>query len=277
MKKILFPTDFSKSAKNAFEFADNLAKQLNATIDLVHVFDIPSRCHSAADALNPDYYTNLIAEHKEIAKKRMSEFAKTNGEKIAIFSVFVPEEITNIALEGEYDLIILGTKGADNPVEKLLGSIASRTMMNAPCPVLAIPEGAVYQGLKHIAYASDFNPTDVVAVEQLTKFSGSLGAELSYIHIDTSPEIGAFQDTILKKVPHEFTGFTTINNTSVQKGLDEYIEKTEVDLLALFMPKRKLWERLFHLSFSKKYMLYTKIPLLVFRELVINNLPIMAK
>lgn len=266
MKKILFPTDFSKSAKNAFEFADNLAKQLNATIDLVHVFDIPSRCHSAADALNPDYYTKLIAEHKKAAEVRLREFANVNGKIIATFDLFAPEEITYIAAEGKYDLIVMGTKGVKNAAERVLGSITSRTMMYAPCPVLAIPEGLTYQGFQHIAYASDFNPKDTAAVSQLIEFSKMVGADLSYVHVDTSSSIGTFQDNILKNVPQEFTGFTTIQNASVQKGLDEYIEKTKVDLLALFMPKRGLWQGLFHRSFSKKYVLYTKIPLLVFRS-----------
>lgn len=266
MKKILFPTDFSNVAKNAFKFALNLAKKMDATIDLVYVFDVPVPYQDAGGGMPPDYYTKLIAQQKAMAEKKMDNFAEKVGKKIATFGLFVPEEIINIAQEGNYDLIVMGTKGEHNAIEKLLGSITSRTMMNAPCPVLAIPEGVVYQGFGHIAYASDFNSTDVAAIGQLTDFSNTMGAKLTYVHVDTTPNIGLFQDTILKNFPHEFTGFTTINNPSVQKGLDEYIEKTEVDLLALFIPKRRLWERLFHLSFSKEYALYTKIPLLVFKE-----------
>jgi nucleotide-binding universal stress UspA family protein len=45
MKKILFPTDFSIPANNAFSYAVALAKDLGATIDILHVYNsffIPS-------------------------------------------------------------------------------------------------------------------------------------------------------------------------------------------------------------------------------------------
>jgi nucleotide-binding universal stress UspA family protein len=41
MKTILVPTDFSEAAKNAAEYAINLAKVLNTKVTLFHVYHVP--------------------------------------------------------------------------------------------------------------------------------------------------------------------------------------------------------------------------------------------
>jgi nucleotide-binding universal stress UspA family protein len=39
--KILFPTDFSKTATHASQYASVLAKQMNAEIVFLHIFSVP--------------------------------------------------------------------------------------------------------------------------------------------------------------------------------------------------------------------------------------------
>src|SRR5690554_7801592 len=41
MIKILFPTDFSNAAENAFFYALQLTKKLNAKLVLAHVYELP--------------------------------------------------------------------------------------------------------------------------------------------------------------------------------------------------------------------------------------------
>jgi nucleotide-binding universal stress UspA family protein len=48
MKKILIPTDFSKSAENALKVAAQIAKKNNGEIILLHMLELPSQ---GSDAL----------------------------------------------------------------------------------------------------------------------------------------------------------------------------------------------------------------------------------
>ena len=41
MKKILFPTDFSPTAENAFLYALALAAAMKAHLTLIHVYELP--------------------------------------------------------------------------------------------------------------------------------------------------------------------------------------------------------------------------------------------
>ena len=269
MKKILFPTDFSEAAQNGFRYAAALASDIDAALDIMNIYSVP---FTAPDEMPANFLEELIAQQKQQAEEKLDTFIQNTvpdfkGKKITVYGAFIPEEIIAQVKSDMYDLIIMGTKGERNPLEKLIGSITTRTMMNAPCPVLAIPKDAKYEGIKQIAYASDFKPTDNIALEQLMHFSGQTGANLNFVHVDTMPDIGEIKGLIaLKDYPFEFSEFYIINSPSVIQGIDRFIEQKKVDMLALFIPKRRLWEQLFHQSFTKKYAFHTIIPLLVFHE-----------
>jgi len=269
MKKILFPTDFSETAANAFRYALNLAELLNARIDLMTVYHLPI---NDAGRVPPDSIERMLQEKKAQALAKIKEFsagapAEYLGKVRADYGLFIAQEITDVARREKYDLLMMGTKGQHNPLEKILGSVTTQTLMNATCPVFAIPQGAQFDGIDHIAYATDFRPTDEHAVEHLMELAGELGANVHFVHIDTKAKIGAMEETIeLEDYPFSFTEFTIINKTSVTDGLDQYIHEKRIDLLALFIPRRRLWERLFHNSFTKKMTFHTRLPLLVFKE-----------
>jgi universal stress protein A len=52
------------------------------------------------------------------------------------------DEIISEATQGEYDLIVIGTSGATDLKHRLLGSVASKVVWNAPCCVLLVRPAA---------------------------------------------------------------------------------------------------------------------------------------
>jgi len=269
MKKILFPTDFSVAAANAFRYAIELAKVMEAKIDVVHVYNLP-----VIDATNlPSGYVEQMLEEKQaLVQGKLEAFAVTEPEApveklIPLYGVFIPEEIRDMVREGAYDLVVMGTRGEHNPMEKALGSITTFTMMNAGCPVLAVPEEASWQEIDYIAFATDFLPHEQQAVAQLMKIAGKVAAEVFFVHVETNPNIGTMQDYVtLKDYPYKFTEFALVNSPTVMDGIDKFIKEKHIDLLALYIPKRRLWERLFHSSFTKRMAFHSRTPLLVFHQ-----------
>ncbi len=269
MKKILFPTDFSPAAQNAFDFAKKMAVDLNGKIDVLNVYGLPA---VDASSVPPEYIQQMLDEHKEVVTKKLDAFVGegTNGlvgEKFAEYGLFVAHEVKDYVKKNNHDLVVMGTKGERNVLAKMMGSATTETMMTAPRPVLAVPPDAKYTGIKKIAYATDFHPADAPSIEQLIEFAKTFEAEVHFVHVDVEskyeePEISAFLD----HYPFEFTDFTLVSANSVMEGLEKYIQDNDIDLLALFIPKRRLWERLFHASFTKKMTFHTDIPLLVFHE-----------
>ncbi len=269
MKKILFPTDFSETAANAFRYAIELAKAVDAKIDVLNVYSLP-----VIDATNlpAGYVEQMLDEKRVLVQGKLEAFAAAEpdaplGELMPLYGIFIPEEIRDLVKGGHYDMVVMGTRGEHNPIEKTLGSITTFTMMNAGCPVLAVPEDATWQDVDYIAFATDFLPHEQQAVAQLMEFAKKVSSEVYFVHVETKPSIGTMQDYVtLSEYPYKFTDFAIVNSPTVMDGLDDFIKEKHIDLLALYIPKRRLWERLFHSSFTKKMAFHSKTPLLIFHE-----------
>ena len=268
--KVLFPTDFSETANNALQYALQFCQKIGARIDLMHVYHLPF-----TEASNVSYrqIDEMLDEKQAKALQKLVQLAKeaaaeeTINQCIPVYGIFLDHEIVDLATVGEYDLIIMGTKGEHSKFEKLLGSVTTRTMMNAPCPVLAIPEDASFKEITRIAYATNFAMGDQQATQQLLKMVEMLQAQLHYVHIEKRKGVlGNSNQIHIDDYPSPFTDFTLIKNDSILLGLDQFIQSQKIDLLTLFIPERRLWERLFHSSFSQKMTFHTKVPLLVFHE-----------
>lgn len=257
MRKILFPTDFSDVAKHAFRYAASLAESIDARIDLMHVYHLP-----IAEVSNAPYHQieEMLEERKHQIEEQMDSFAALAdgavvGQRIITYGMFVYPDIVNTAGRGKYDLIVMGLKGAYNRLEKLIGSTTTHTMLSATCPVLAVPELAEFKDIEHVAYATDFRPKEQQVINQLLKFTETVGAHLGLVH-------AAFREGAIEITEHD--SFSIVKSESVMEGLDQYIREKKVDILALYIPKRRLWEQLFHQSFTKRMIFHTSIPLLIF-------------
>ncbi len=269
MKKILFPTDFSDASKNALHYALSVAERIDASIDVINIYHLP---FADASSVPPEMVQRMLEEREEATKEKIDMFLEDIDmsrirEKRGEYGIFIATEITDLSKKQDYDLIVMGTKGERNPIEKFLGSVTTQVMMQALCPVLAVPMETSFREIENISYATDFIPSDEQAINQLVEFAKEFEAAVHFVHVETHPDIGKKGDEIqLDNYPIQFADFTIVNSPSIMEGLDDYMRQKDIDILALFIPKRRLWERLFHSSFSKKMCFHTKTPLLVFKE-----------
>ncbi len=267
-KNILFPTDFSPVADHAFQYALQLAKKLEASIDLMSVYHLPV---GDTSRVAPYQVDDLLREKRaEVMQKlgALAEKAPANrtGQLRADYGLFVYQEIIDAARQGNYQLIVMGTKGERNAVQQMVGSVTTHTLMNAPCPVIAVPESAPLAPVQRIAYATNFEPKDEKAISELTELGEKLQAKIHFLHVDKEADarkVEAYRR--VTQYPFPFTDFTVVANPSPAEGINDFIKNNQIDMLALFVPDRRLLERLFHRSFTKIMTFHTKIPLLVFR------------
>lgn len=272
MKKILFPTDFSDTAKNALEYATALAKNLDAKIDLVSVYRVPTMdtVNMAGGMAVPVY--DLTNEMKENTQNKLNELAGDNDrieKKIPIYGVFISDEITQFAEENKYDLIVMGTKGERDALEKMLGSVTTDIMKRATCPILAVPSDSTYHKVDHIAFATDFAKQEDEVINQIYSFSQALGAKVYFVHAAKSEREMMLEnevDMTEYDSDYGYVDFTIAEGKDLEHALDNYIKAKNIDVLVMFMPRRKLWERLFHSSFTKQMTFHTSTPLLIVKE-----------
>jgi nucleotide-binding universal stress UspA family protein len=136
---ILHPTDFSGSARYAFEMACSLAQQHQAKLLLVHVVSPP--------APPPLPYNQAgmgtIEEDAELAYERLEEMrlAKSQLQIEYVLAEGDPAmEIVRIARETNTDLIVIGTHGRTGLAHLLMGSVAEQVVREAPCRVITVSD-----------------------------------------------------------------------------------------------------------------------------------------
>ena len=134
-KKILVPIDDSEHSKHAFRYAMGLAQTQGAHVALLHCYDrIPM-------LIGGEARENLVREYVQQSEKLLHPYAKKLRE-IGSEPVLIIKEgragdvIVNEAKNGDYDLIVMGSRGLSDLGGMLMGSSAHRVLSAAHCPVL---------------------------------------------------------------------------------------------------------------------------------------------
>ena len=140
-KKILVPVDFSEPSTLALHAAAALAKDCDASLTIVHVYEpLAIALPEGYQLFSEDQLTRLFEEfHRELAEqRRRAELAGAPRVDTELLHGFAVSEIQNFAQQCGFDLIVMGTHGRRGLSHALLGSVAERVVRLAPCPVLTV-------------------------------------------------------------------------------------------------------------------------------------------
>ena len=141
MKKILVPTDFSKSSELALEAAITLAQKFDAAIVLMHAYQLPVYPYPTAnDALVTQ--ADLLNHVEHGARAALETDAAKYGDcgvriTTALKAGNPWEQIIRTAQEIQAGLIVIGSRGLRGLPRALLGSTAERVVRYSPIPVMA--------------------------------------------------------------------------------------------------------------------------------------------
>ncbi len=265
IKNILVPTDFSENAKNAFFYAEALAKILNANLKVVHVF-MPS-----AESEYPNFVPP-VADYLKVREQMLRDFMKEVDPSGALTSEvligFPADELVSVSKD--YDMIVMGTTGAGGLLHKLFGSVSSNCAQRAHCPVLLVPKGATFKPFRVILYASNYESADPELIEKLMEFNEQFRATVHFVHVRTEESrFDKTKEEIFEELfehgepPFSFHMAET-NAATVAEGLSDYALVHQADLTVMAHRHRNFWEGIFHKSATKAFAMATQIPVLVF-------------
>ena len=142
IRRILHPTDFSKASSAAYKRAVEMAKGNRAELLLVHVL-IPAIPMMADGYLSPKVYEDMENASRAYGQKHLAALvrkAKQAGVRVkGLLLEGIPHErIATAARSKKADLLVIGTHGRTGFAKLFLGSVASRVLAVAPCPVLTV-------------------------------------------------------------------------------------------------------------------------------------------
>jgi len=133
LSKILVCTDGSKNSAVALNYAVELSKQAGSKLTLLSVVEqrirdlSPETAKKAGEKIIQN--TVKTARIKELKLDELVKFGPAAN------------TITEVAKEGNYDLIVMGSRGLGTVSRFLIGSVSDNVCHKAECSVLIIPTG----------------------------------------------------------------------------------------------------------------------------------------
>ena len=132
ISKILIPIDGSAASIDAADYAISISKKYNAELYALHVI----RGDLAAET-SESFMTRMTKEGEEYLNKVKvnADEKKVQIKTEIISSINIAGGIMAYAEKNNIDLIVIGTTGRSGFKRLLLGSVASRIVTYAHCPV----------------------------------------------------------------------------------------------------------------------------------------------
>jgi len=280
MNKILVPIDFSGSSDWGFNYAYSLAQQFGADLYVTHIYRPPyiesTMPTAMIEQILSDKERELLKHLKACAQPPLAFPNENQLNRVTIHYILesgANSGIVDIAKNNDIDLIVMGTHGAGNAIEKVWGTNTSKVIKEASCPVLAVPIGAEFSNLGNIAYATDYDVNDIDNIMQLVLFATAIDAKVHCIHINnvldppSTDEEASFKEKFEARFKDLPVTFSARSSTSVEEGLDTFLRVNHVNILSMLTHKRSLWDRMFgEKSMTRGMAMRSKIPLLAFHS-----------
>lgn len=272
MKRILFPTDFSEVATNAFVHALEFAKIVQGELILLHSFELPvfdnqffpenyMVIYESLELSQFDMFKDEIPKLRAIAEGRNLGHIKMTHRLMDGSLVY---NIKKAVKEDKIDYVVMGTAGASGWSDFFSGTNTSYVLSDINVPLLSIPEEAKFKKIKHIGFTTRFRTKDKKALKSVLEIAKLAEADVKCLYVKTSKS-DVPKETIEKwetKFKDEPIEFFVIESEDVKNTILDFILYKEIDILTMLTYKRGFFEGIFHTSLTKKITNNFNVPVL---------------
>ncbi len=137
VERIVVATDFSACSREAVTLAVELALRFNASLTLVHVWEIPPS--AGLEYAASDYVSELVdASQAQLDRELQNVKAILPTAEAELRSGIAAEGIIEAAKARRADLIVVGSHGRTGLKRALLGSVAEKVVRWSTLPVLTV-------------------------------------------------------------------------------------------------------------------------------------------
>jgi nucleotide-binding universal stress UspA family protein len=266
---IIVATDFSEVAENAVEYAAAIAKHNNARLILYNSFVIPMH---AANTLMPGSSFQKLLNDNEIRmiERSLSLSLSYDIEVEHEFAFsFIEDELKALLIKYDAGLVVLGmhTKTLE---QDLWGNATTSAIKKLRFPVLAVPLGAKFEGIRKVLFACDvLRGVSEKVLVNVKELALSLNAEVEVFNVNRAlEELKREGDGLsaTNAIDDGLEGITyyykNVKSSAVIKEIEKEIEVFGADMLIMVPKKYGFWASLIHTSKTRIMASGLQIPLL---------------
>jgi len=269
IERINCPFDFTRTGRVGLNYAGMLAAALGARLTIFYV--------------EPSMWTvelQLYEDRNESIKgiRRLLKLeAERMEEKFGIESNYAIDletdsiEVAVGSMSTDYDLIVMGTNGADDLYQHVFGVNTHHVLGLTRCPVLMIPRGYELNIPKEMVYAFDAETDPGFLKNQLERLASPLKANVGTLCVvrdniaEAEQKIQLLGEMLGVGEDKEFNwDFEPTYSDEAVSSVDQYMKESGTNILALSYHHRALFDKLFKENVDKKVSRIADYPVLVF-------------
>lgn len=266
---IIATTNFSEAATNAVEYAAGLAKLTNTRLILFNAFVFP--IHAANARISAEGFQSLLDGQIKELKQIADSIAKRHEIEVVpecTFSI-VEDEIQVLIEKYDARLVVFGMH-EKTLEQELMGSRTTAAIKHLHIPILTVPVGARFNGIRRILFAYD-NHAEAPApvLEKIRDAAKSVNAEVEVFSVDDTVErikvenaASSFQDTIDTELKGIRYYYKNIRSNAVIKEIEAEIKTSSADLLIMIPKQYGFWSAMVHRSKTRIMASRVSVPLL---------------
>jgi nucleotide-binding universal stress UspA family protein len=275
MKRIIVPTDFSDTAKNAARYAVQMADSIpGASIILYNLTDkiaLGSDSSPLTEDKN-DRFTVLQAALNNL-KAELSELSTVAVESVVEEGSSLTDNLERYVRHHGIDLIVMGITGATRLEQIFMGSNALNVVNLAVCPVIIVPPNAVYRPIKKVLFASDLKDiSTTVPFAPVKSVLNNFNPTVLVVNVDTDHYVEVTEEyksqrAILESKLQEYNPeFYFIRMYDFQDSISSFAADRDVDLILTIPKKHHFLTGFFKTSHTKKLAYHSHVPILAIHE-----------
>ena len=258
--RIFVPIDFSSSSFTALEYALNLAKICNGSIDLFHLTDISTLGESDNPVVINRMLDRLEAK-ASVQNESLREMIEESGVRVAScesvvgnIEVLLHKKIEELSP----DLIVMNKN-------RFAGQNAATLITKLESPVLVIPDQDTVKLPSNVVLSADLKPVRQRTMDTLLKIVQHTSPDLTVLHIGNRDD---------RKVPRQWNIQSTelrlvhvvYDHENVENGIASYVKANDIDLLCLVHRQRSWWGRFFQPSVTQSLVGKIDVAILIVRD-----------
>lgn len=271
---ILFPTDFSETAKKALPLALDIAKRSGAKLTLLHTleepYDFAPLAENVKKSIRRDIESLFQEQLDEIRKDdhyNDIEINTTIKNGHPVYIILEEAGVTNA------DLIIMGLTGASGIEKMFVGSTTNKIITKSDTPVLAVPRNYEHDrlnGLAHITFLTDYNDSDLEILQSTVNFAELFDAEITVLHIENELSLKTkimnqgFKEIASHQISYKSLEFELFIHKDFNTGISDYLDTQWSSMLVMTRYKKSFFVNLFSKDHARELNFYNKLPLFVF-------------
>ncbi|MCX2720751.1 universal stress protein [Lentiprolixibacter aurantiacus] len=279
--RILLPTDFSKNAWHAIQYALYLFEKNDCQFFVLHAHQVsPS---GLVSTINKERDTRLfeitLLEAQEKLNKIVNHLDAIN--KIAghhFEGLLETDTLLNAIgrqmIDKDIDFVFMGTQGASGMKEVFLGSNTVRLILNLKnCPIMVVPEHFEIGPYREILFATDFKHHYKKAeIQPLQDIAAIIGATLVVTHIAMEETLDAEQKQLRKMLYRLLEGsdfrFEDIAYyPNIASRIQEWSREAHMGMIAMINCRHGFFSSLLREPVVKRIAFHTEVPFLVLPEI----------